>query len=76
MLRYREFDLICSVLEAEQPEEPLTAREIAALLETVDADTELDNPHRIATVLGHHAEAGDVDVIRSSPYKYRIRTAE
>ena len=69
----REFDRIESVLREEEPERPLTAREIHSLL--AERGEEFASPHRVATVLGREARTGDVDVIRSSPYRYRVRDA-
>ena len=64
-----EYERIRGVLA--EADEPLTAREILALLE----DTEdLDSPHRVATVLGRWAERGDIEVIAKRPYRYRLNT--
>ena len=65
----QEYDRIRGVLA--DAEEPLTAREIYALLSEAD---EIDSPHRIATVLGRWAERGEVDVIAGRPYRYRLET--
>lgn len=51
-------------------DEPLTAREIRDLLE--DRGLEFESAHQVATVLGRAAEAGAVEVIHSSPYRYRV----
>ena len=64
-----EYERIRGVLA--EADEPLTAREILALLD--DAD-ELDSPHRVATVLGRWAERGDIEVIAERPYRYRLNT--
>lgn len=77
-MRYRdvEFERLRRVLAA--AEEPLTAREVLrALDENADEDEDgkdagLDSPHRVATILGRRAEAGDVEVIADSPYRYRL----
>jgi hypothetical protein len=76
-MRYRdaEFERLRRVLAA--AEEPLTAREVLRALEEADdtderADASLDSPHRVATILGRRAEAGDVEVIAGSPYRYRL----
>jgi argininosuccinate lyase len=72
-LRQREFERIRSVLEeAEEADvdEPLTAREILDVLE--ENGVEFDSAHRVATVLGRHAQSGDVEVIRDQPYRYRF----
>ena len=53
-----------------EADEPLTAREILALLES----EEIDSPHRVATVLGRWADRGDVEVIADRPYRYRLNT--
>jgi predicted Zn-ribbon and HTH transcriptional regulator len=67
-----EFERIRSVLEEADAEGPLTAREILQLLE--DHDEDFESAHRIATVLGRRAQAGDVEVIRDQPYRYRFQT--
>ena len=69
--RRREFERLRRVLS--EAEEPLTAREILALLEDDGADA-FDSPHRVATVLGRHADRGEVEVVRDSPYRYRLNT--
>ena len=61
------------MLEAADTDEPLTAREILTLLE--EHDEEFDSAHRVATVLGRHAEHGEVEVIRDQPYRYRFPDA-
>jgi hypothetical protein len=68
--RRSEFDRIRSVLEEAEAGGPLTAREILALLG--EHGEEFESAHRIATVLGRRAEAGDVEVIRDRPYRYRM----
>ncbi|MGM0590417.1 MAG: hypothetical protein ACQETI_02095 [Halobacteriota archaeon] len=52
-----------------EADEPMTAREILRLL---DNHEEFDSAHRIATVLGRWADAGDVEVHRDSPYRYQL----
>ena len=69
-IRRGEFERIRTVVSEADPDEPLTAREILDLLES--HGEEFDSAHRIATVLGREAEAGDVEVIRDQPYRYRI----
>ncbi|WP_411714628.1 hypothetical protein [Natronomonas sp.] len=69
-IRRGEFERIRSVLSEADPEEPLTAREILDLLE--EHGEEFDSAHRVATVLGREAEAGEVEVIRDQPYRYRL----
>ena len=72
--RQGEFERIRSVLAEAAAEEPLSAREIVGLLEA--HDSEIDSPHRVATVLGRYAETEDVEVIRSQPYRYRVRRSD
>jgi predicted Zn-ribbon and HTH transcriptional regulator len=69
-VRRGEFERIRSVLDETDPDEPLTAREILDLLE--DHGEEFDSAHRVATVLGRRAEAGEVEVIDGRPYRYRL----
>ncbi len=56
-----------------EADEPLTAREILSLLDE-DAAERVETPHRVATVLGRHADRSDVEVVRGSPYRYRLAT--
>ena len=63
----QEFEPLRGVLAG--AEEPLTAREILSLL---DDREEFDSAHRVATVLGRQAERGEVEVVRDSPYRYRL----
>ena len=69
-VRRGEFERIRSVLSEADPDEPLTAREILDLLE--EHGEEFESAHRVATVLGRRAEAGDVEVIQDQPYRYRL----
>jgi len=69
-IREREFERIRSVLSAADAEGPLTAREICSLLE--EHGEEVDSAHRVATVLGRHAQSGEVEVIRDQPYRYEF----
>jgi predicted Zn-ribbon and HTH transcriptional regulator len=69
-VRRGEFDRIRSVLRQAQPEEPLTAREIVQLLD--EHGEEFESAHRVATVLGRRADAGDIEVIRDRPYRYQV----
>jgi len=69
-VRRGEFDRIRSVLRQAQPEEPLTAREILQLLD--EHGETFESAHRVATVLGRWADAGDIEVIRDRPYRYRV----
>jgi len=66
--RQSEFEPLRGVLS--EADEPLTAREIVALLD----DEEFESPHRVATVLGRRAERGEVEVVRGNPYRYRLTT--
>ena len=66
---YDQYDRIRGVLA--EADEPLTAREIHALVEECE---EIDSPHRVATVLGRRAERGEVEVIAGQPYRYRLET--
>ncbi|ELZ23547.1 hypothetical protein C475_14788 [Halosimplex carlsbadense 2-9-1] len=69
-VRQRDFDRIRAVLDEADAEEPLTAREILDLLD--EHGEEFDSAHRVATVLGRHAQSGDVEVIRDQPYRYEF----
>jgi hypothetical protein len=69
-IRRGEFERIRTVLSEANPDEPLTAREILDLLEA--HGEEFESAHRVATVLGRRAEAGDVEVIQDQPYRYRV----
>jgi hypothetical protein len=69
-IRRGEFERIRSVLSEANPEQPLTAREILDILE--EHGEEFDSAHQVATVLGRVAEAGEVEVIRDQPYRYRL----
>jgi len=68
--RRHEFERIRSVLDEADADEPLTAREILSLLE--EHGEEFDSAHRVATVLGRHAQTGAVEGIRDQPYRYRF----
>ncbi|WP_435359187.1 hypothetical protein [Haloarchaeobius sp. DFWS5] len=68
--RRSEFERIKAVLAEADADEPLSAREIVALLEAHGED--VGSAHRVATILGRHAEHGNVEVIREQPYQYRI----
>ena len=70
-LRQGRFERIRTVLDDADADEPLTAREILDLLD--EHGEEFDSAHRIATVLGRHAETGEVEVIRDQPYRYRFQ---
>ena len=69
---YDRYDRIRGVLA--EADEPLTAREILALVEERGGSGEIDSPHRVATVLGRRAERGEVEVIAGQPYRYRLET--
>jgi len=62
-----EYEQIRGVLT--EADEPLTAREILALLEEDEA---VDSSHRVATVLGRWARRGEVTVITGQPYRYTV----
>jgi predicted Zn-ribbon and HTH transcriptional regulator len=62
-----EFEALRGVLS--EADEALTAREILSML---DDDDEFDSAHRVATVLGRHADRGEIEVLRDSPYRYRL----
>ena len=69
-IRRGEFERIRSVLSEADPSEALTAQEILDLLE--EHGEEFDSAHRVATVLGREADAGEVEVIDGQPYRYRL----
>jgi predicted Zn-ribbon and HTH transcriptional regulator len=69
-VRRGEFERIRAVLDEANPDEPMTAREILDLLE--EHGEKFDSVHRVATVLGRQAEAGEVEVIDDQPYRYRL----
>lgn len=73
-LRRGELERIEDALAAADADadEPLTAREILALLEEHGHGEAFGSAHRVATVLGRHA-GGAVEVIRDRPYRYRLR---
>ncbi|GAB3695747.1 hypothetical protein [Halorubrum pallidum] len=64
---FDRYERIRGVLAA--ADEPLTAREILALVDDRDG---LDSPHRVATVLGRRAEGGEIEVIADRPYRYAL----
>jgi hypothetical protein len=70
-LRQGKFERIRTVLDDADADGPLTAREILDLLD--EHGEEFDSAHQIATVLGRHAETGEVEVIRDQPYRYRFQ---
>ncbi|PSQ56349.1 hypothetical protein BRD22_05980 [Halobacteriales archaeon SW_8_68_21] len=69
---YDRYERIRGVLA--EADEPLTAREILALVEECNDREEIDSPHRVATVLGRRAERGEIEVIAGQPYRYRLET--
>ena len=71
-IRRGEFERIRSVLSDAEPDQPLTAREILDLLEEHGQGSAFESPHRVATVLGRRAQAGEVEVIQGQPYRYRV----
>ncbi|WP_267640606.1 hypothetical protein [Haloarchaeobius amylolyticus] len=68
--RRSEFERIRAVLAEADADEPLSARQIVALLEEHGED--IESAHRVATILGRYAERGEVEVIRDQPYQYRL----
>jgi hypothetical protein len=69
-MREGEFERILTVLEEADADGTLTAREICDLLE--EHDESFGSAHRVATVLGRRAQAGEVEVIQGQPYRYRV----
>ena len=69
-MREGEFERILTVLEEADADGTLTAREICDLLE--DHGEAFGSAHRVATVLGRRAQAGEVEVIQGQPYRYRV----
>ena len=65
-----DFEPLRGVLS--EADEPLTAREILSLLDEHD---EFESAHRVATVLGRWAQRGEVEVLRESPYRYRLSSS-
>jgi predicted Zn-ribbon and HTH transcriptional regulator len=68
--RRTQYEQLRGVLS--EADEPLTAREILSLLD----EHEFESTHRVATILGRWAERGDVEVLRESPYRYRLDAAD
>ena len=66
-----DFEPLKGVLS--EADEPLTAREILSLLDEHD---EFESAHRVATVLGRCAQRGEVEVLRESPYRYRLASSD
>lgn len=66
----REYERIRTVLAEADTDEPLTAREILQLLEA--RGEQFESPHEVATVLGRRAREGEVEIVQSSPYRYRV----
>ncbi|MFC7072514.1 hypothetical protein ACFQJ7_14230 [Halovenus rubra] len=69
-IRRGELERIRSVLEQTDREQPMTAREILEVLD--EHGEEFESAHRVATILGRHAQNGTVEVIRDQPYRYRF----
>ena len=69
-VRRGEFERIREVLEEANPEQPMTAREILELLD--EHGEEFDSAHRVATILGRHAETEEIEIIEEQPYRYRL----
>ena len=53
-----------------EADEPLTASQLRDQLE--ERGLAFESAHRVATVLGRLAEHGAVEVLHSSPYRYRV----
>ena len=70
MRQRMEFERIRSVLDRAEVDRPLTASEIVDVLD--EHGVEIESPHRVATVLGRHAQNGDVTVIHDQPYRYVV----
>lgn len=70
--RQRELERIRATLSA--ADEPLTARQLRNRLE--DRGLVFESAHQVATVLGQAAAHGAVEVIHSSPYRYRVVDGE
>jgi hypothetical protein len=70
-IRHGDLERIRAVVRQADADEPLTAREILSLLD--EHGEEFDSAHRVATVLGKHAQQGEVEVIQDQPYRYRLR---
>ncbi len=70
MLRHGDFETICAVIREADRDGPLTAREILDLLEAHGES--FDSAHQVATVLGRHADTGEIEVIQDRPYRYRF----
>lgn len=66
--RRSDFERIRSVVTATDADQPLTAREILALLE--EETGEFESAHEVATVLGRRADSEDVEILRDQPYRY------
>ena len=71
-IRHTDFQRIRTVVAAADVDEPLTAREILALLE--DRGEEFESAHEVATVLGRRADRGHVEIICDRPYRYQFPT--
>ncbi|MDZ7746257.1 MAG: hypothetical protein U5K28_07020 [Halobacteriales archaeon] len=70
-IRRGEFDQIRRIVAESDADEPLTAKEILALLEA--NGEEFESAHHVATVLGREAQHDvGVEVIRDQPYRYRF----
>lgn len=72
--RRSDFERIRSVLVEADADGPLTAREILHVLE--HHGEEFESAHRVATVLGRHAQAGAVEVIQDQPYRYEFTDSD
>lgn len=67
-----EFEPVRTALA--EADEPLTARELRDRL--AKRGLVFESAHRVATVLGRAADRGAVEVIQSSPYRYRLADGE
>lgn len=65
-----DFERIRAALAEVDPDEPLTASEILEIL--AESGEDFESPHRVATVLGRHADSEAIEVIRERPYRYRF----
>lgn len=70
--RQRDLERIRAALAA--ADEPLTARQLRDRLE--ERGQVFESSHQVATVLGQAADHGEIEVIYSSPYRYRVAEGE
>lgn len=62
-------DLLVNLKNKNMINKELTAKEI---LKAVEEDLCFSSPHEIATILGRNSEDSRIEVIKGSPYKYKI----